>query len=388
MFFEDLGFTYIGPVDGHDITSLVEILEKAKELQKPVLVHVVTKKGLGYKPAEQNPDEFHGTGPFDIATGHKIAKPNAAKTYTQVFSETLLTLAAKNKQVVALTAAMPGGTGLTPFAKAYPTRFFDVGIAEQHAVTMAAGMACGGLKPVVVLYSTFCQRAYDQVLHDVCLQNLPVVFCLDRAGLVGDDGNTHHGVFDYSFMRMLPNMTIMAPKDENELRHMLYTALAQPGPITLRYPRGSGLGVNCSEQLTNLSIGKAEILKEGRDIYLWAIGSMVAIALEVATILAQRGISAGVVNARFVKPLDSSLLRQTASTTKRIATLEENVLVGGFGEAVLESLNKQALLTTTKVLNFGIDDVFVPHGKREYLLKDLTLDAAGIADKIFKTFRD
>lgn len=388
MFFEDLGLTYIGPIDGHDIDTLVEVLTKAKNLDKPVLIHVVTKKGLGYKPAEENPDEFHGTGPFNIATGQKIIKPGTPKTYTKVFSETLLQLAQKDKQIVALTAAMPGGTGLTPFARAFPERFFDVAIAEQHAVTMAAGMACGGLKPVVVLYSTFCQRAYDQVLHDVCLQNLPVVFCLDRAGLVGDDGNTHHGVFDYSFMRMLPNMTIMAPKDENELRHMLFTAIKHNGPITLRYPRGAGLGVECQEPLQQLPLGKGQVLREGKDICLWAIGSMVESALQVAQLLARSGISAGVVNARFVKPLDGELLVQTAQATKCLATLEENVLAGGFGEAVLEYLNKQNLLTRTKVLNFGIDDVFVPHGDKSLLLKDLALDVQGMAARIINTLRE
>ena len=384
MFFEDLGFKYFGPVDGHNIPALVELFEKAKTIDDPVIIHVITKKGKGYAPAELNPNKFHGTGPFDLATGKKVVVGNPPQTYTQSFSKALVTLAEENKDIVAITAAMPDGTGLTDFAKKYPHRFFDVAIAEQHAVTLAAGMACGGLKPVVALYSTFAQRAFDQILHDVCIQKLPVVLCFDRAGLVGDDGYTHHGVFDYSYLNMMPNMTIMAPKDENELRHMLCTAMEFNGPVSLRYPRGSGLGVDCSEPMHSLPIGKGEVLKEGKDLYFWAIGSMVDTALKTAEILEQKGIQAGVVNARFVKPLDEELLAATAKETGCIVTLEENVVKGGFGEAVLSVLNSRQLLKTTKVLNLGIPDLFVPQGDKKLLIRDLQLDPASVAISVQK----
>jgi len=387
MFFEDLGFKYFGPVDGHNIEALVELLEKAKTLDDPVLIHVITKKGKGYAPAELNPNKFHGTGPFELATGKKIVVGNPPQTYTQSFSKALITLAQDNKDIVAITAAMPDGTGLTEFAKKYPTRFFDVAIAEQHAVTLAAGMACGGLRPVVAIYSTFAQRAFDQILHDVCIQNLPVVLCLDRAGLVGDDGYTHHGVFDYSYLSMMPNMTIMAPKDENELRHMLYTALQGNSPMTIRYPRGSGLGVDCSEPMHEVPIGKGEILRQGEDVYFWAIGSMVDTALKTAELLEQQGIKAGVVNARFVKPLDKELLLATAKKVGCIVTLEENVIKGGFGEGVLSALNEEQLLNTTKVLNLGIPDAFIPQGDKKLLLRDLKLDPASVAISVEKELK-
>lgn len=380
--FEELGFKYLGPIDGHDLNKLLEVLEAAKHVNGPVLVHVITKKGKGYEPAETSPNKFHGTGPFEIATGKKISDPDAPIAYTEMFGKTLTELAAENEKIVAITAAMPDGTGLNKFAEQYPQRFFDVGIAEQHAVTAAAGMAAEGLKPVVAVYSTFLQRAYDSVLHDICMQNLPVTLCLDRAGIVGDDGYTHHGVFDYAYLRSMPQMTIMAPKDENELRHMLNTALSFDGPITIRYPRGSGVGVDCSEALQQLSIGKGEVLCEGEGVCLLAIGSMVAVALQAADVLAEQGIKAGVINLRFAKPLDEELLVQAAKKYSKLVTLEEGVVAGGVGSAVLELLNNKGLLQTTQVLNLGIPDEFVPHGDKKYLFRDIGLDLDSITAKI------
>ncbi len=380
--FEELGFKYLGPIDGHDLNKLLEVLEAAKHVNGPVLVHVITKKGKGYEPAETSPNKFHGTGPFEIATGKKISDPAAPIAYTEMFGKTLTELAAENEKIVAITAAMPDGTGLNKFAEQYPQRFFDVGIAEQHAVTAAAGMAAEGLKPVVAVYSTFLQRAYDSVLHDICMQNLPVTLCLDRAGIVGDDGYTHHGVFDYAYLRSMPQMTIMAPKDENELRHMLNTALSFDGPITIRYPRGSGVGVDCSEALQQLSIGKGEVLREGEGVCLLAIGSMVAVALQAVDVLAEQGIKAGVINLRFAKPLDEELLVQAAKKYSKLVTLEEGVVAGGVGSAVLELLNNKGLLQTTQVLNLGIPDEFVPHGDKKYLFRDIGLDLDSITAKI------
>ena len=386
--FEHLGFKYYGPVDGHDLEHLVEVLEVAKATPGPVIIHVITKKGKGYEPAEKSPNKFHGTGPFDIATGKKITKPDAPVTYTEVFGKTLVEIAKDDKKIVAITAAMPDGTGLNYFADAYPDRFFDVGIAEQHAVTAAAGMAAAGLHPVVAVYSTFMQRAFDSVLHDICMQNLPVVLGLDRAGLVGDDGYTHHGVFDYSYLRLMPQMTIMAPKDENELRHMLATAVNFNGPIALRYPRGSGLGVDITEPLHTLPIGKAEEIKTGSDVCLWAVGSMVDEAVKAAEALAEQGISAGVVNMRFVKPLDTELLVKTALQCKNIVTLEEGTVEGGAGSAVLEELNDNGLVGKVKVLNLGIPDKYIPHGDKKLLLRDIGLDQDGIVKRIAEFLKD
>lgn len=380
--FEELGFTYLGPIDGHDLQGLTEVLQAAKKIDGPVLVHVLTKKGKGYKPAEESPNKFHGTGPFDIATGKKIANPNAPITYTEVFGRTLTELANTDKDIIGITAAMPDGTGMSTFAKAHPERCFDVGIAEQHAVTSAAGAAAVGLKPVAAIYSTFLQRAYDSVLHDICMQKLHVTLCLDRAGLVGDDGYTHHGVFDYAYLRSMPEMTIMAPKDENELRHMLKTAVDFDGPVSVRYPRGSGVGVSITEPMHSLPIGKAEVLREGKDVCLWAIGSMVQSALQAADTLAERGISAGVVNMRFAKPLDEELLLEHAAQYGKIVTLEEGVLQGGVGSAVLETLNAAKMLQKCQVLTLGIPDEFVLHGDKKLLMKDLGLDVETIADKI------
>ena len=380
--FEELGFTYLGPVDGHDLQGLTEVLQAAKKIDGPVLVHVLTKKGKGYKPAEESPNKFYGTGPFEIATGKKIANPNAPITYTEVFGKTLTELANEDKEIIGITAAMPDGTGMSTFAKAHPERFFDVGIAEQHAVTSAAGAAAVGLKPVAAIYSTFLQRAYDSVLHDICMQRLHVTLCLDRAGLVGDDGYTHHGVFDYAYLRSMPEMTIMAPKDENELRHMLKTAVDFDGPVSVRYPRGSGVGVSITEPMHSLPIGKAEVLREGKDVCLWAIGSMVQSALLAADKLAEQGISAGVVNMRFAKPLDEELLLEHAAQYGKIVTLEEGVLQGGVGSAVLETLNAAKMLQKCQVLTLGIPDEFVLHGDKKLLFKDLGLDVETIADKI------
>lgn len=379
--FEELGFTYLGPVDGHDIHGLIEVLQAAKKIDGPVMVHVLTKKGKGYKPAEESPNKFHGTGPFEIATGKKITNPAAPISYTEVFGKTITELADSDKKIVGLTAAMPDGTGLNIFAQAHPDRFFDVGIAEQHAVTAAAGMAAAGMKPVTAIYSTFMQRAYDSILHDICMQKLHVTMCLDRAGLVGDDGYTHHGVFDYAYLRSIPNMTIMAPKDENELRHMLKTALSFNGPISVRYPRGSGVGVDITEPMHELPIGKAEVLCEGKELCFWAIGSMVQSAVQAADKLKEQGIDAGVVNMRFAKPLDKELLIEHAKRYGKIVTLEEGVLAGGVGSEVLEILDDAGLLQQCAVLRLGIPDEFVTHGDKKLLFRDLGLDTDAIVQK-------
>lgn len=379
--FEELGFTYLGPVDGHDIHGLIEVLQAAKKIDGPVMVHVLTKKGKGYKPAEESPNKFHGTGPFEIATGKKITNPAAPISYTEVFGKTITELADSDKKIVGLTAAMPDGTGLNIFAQAHPDRFFDVGIAEQHAVTAAAGMAAAGMKPVTAIYSTFMQRAYDSILHDICMQKLHVTMCLDRAGLVGDDGYTHHGVFDYAYLRSIPNMTIMAPKDENELRHMLKTALSFNGPISVRYPRGSGVGVDITEPMHELPIGKAEVLREGKELCFWAIGSMVQSAVQAADKLKEQGIDAGVVNMRFAKPLDKELLIEHAKRYGKIVTLEEGVLAGGVGSEVLETLDDAGLLQQCAVLRLGIPDEFVTHGDKKLLFRDLGLDTDAIVQK-------
>lgn len=381
--FEHLGIKYFGPVDGHNIEALIPMLTAAKKEDGPVLLHVITKKGKGYAPAEESPNKFHGTGPFDIATGKKITKPGAPPSYTDVFGKTLVELAEKDKRIVAITAAMPDGTGVTGFAQRFPDRFFDVGIAEQHAVTFAAGLATQGVKAVAAIYSTFMQRAYDQVLHDVCMQKLPVKLCMDRAGLVGDDGYTHHGVFDYAYLLPMPHMVIMAPKDENELRHMLATAMEyDDGPISLRYPRGSGLGVDCSEALHTLPIGRAERIRTGTDVSLWAIGSMVSEAEKTAELLQEKGVSAGVVNMRFAKPLDTEMLFQDARDTHCIVTMEEGAVIGGVGEAVVQALNNHGLLDKTLVLNFGIPDEFISQGDRKLLLRDIGLTPELMADRI------
>lgn len=379
--FEELGFTYVGPIDGHNIELLTDVLEKAKTMQGPILIHTLTKKGKGYFPAEIEPDKFHGVGPFCVETGAVKKSTNPIPSYTSVFSKALLKLADQDKDIVAITAAMPTGTGLKSFAERFPERFLDVGIAEQHAVTVAAGLASQEKKPIVVLYSTFAQRAYDQIIHDVCLQKLPVVFALDRAGIVGEDGPTHHGVFDYSFLRHMPNITLMAPKDENELQHMLHTAFELNQPVALRYPRGNGVGVKLDEEVVTLPIGIAEEIKPGDDIVFFAIGSMVEACKQASEFLGYVGIEAGVVNARFIKPLDGDMLIRIASRTKYIVTVEDNVLAGGFGSAVLEFLNDHGI-AQPKVLRLGFPDKFIEQGPRKDLLAKYTLSGENIAKRV------
>lgn len=378
--FEEMGFHYIGPIDGHNIGLLEEVLVSAKEMEGPVLIHIHTVKGKGYKPAEQAPDKFHGVGCFDPSTGKSAKKAGCAPSYTSVFSKALIDLAKDRPDILAITAAMPSGTGLKAFGQAYPKRFFDVGIAEEHAMTLAAGMAAAGMHPVIALYSTFAQRAYDQLIHDVCLQNLPVTLCLDRAGLVGEDGPTHHGVFDLSYLRQMPNMCVMAPKDEEELRHMLATAIAIEGPAAVRYPRGAGLGVPLTDSLETLPVGKAEVLQEEGDIAFLAVGTMVEKAKEAAAILKEEGIEAAVVNMRFIKPLDTELLGEMARTKKLLITAEENVLAGGFGSAVAEYLADHGI--EVPLLRFGIPDRFIEQGMRRELLSLCGLQPDEMAERI------
>ncbi|RKU19016.1 1-deoxy-D-xylulose-5-phosphate synthase [Candidatus Poribacteria bacterium] len=361
--FEEFGFRYFGPLDGNDLESLIPILTGIRELTGPILVHVVTKKGKGYPPAEEDPVGFYSvSGQFDLKTGKSLRPASATPKYTDVFSRTLIEMAKKDSRIIGVTAAMPGGTGLDKFSEAYPERCFDVGLAEQCAVTFAAGLATEGLKPVVAIYSTFLQRGYDQVLHDVCIQNLPVVFALDRAGLVGADGPTHHGVFDIAYLRSIPNIVSMAPKDENELQHMLKTALTyEMGPIALRYPRGTGTGVKLETEAKPLPIGKAEICHEGEDLLIVALGNRVYPALEAAQTLSKTGIETTVVNARFIKPLDTTLIVDLAKQIGKIITVEDGVLMGGFGSAVLEALAAEAI-TDVRVTSLGVPDRFIEHG--------------------------
>jgi 1-deoxy-D-xylulose-5-phosphate synthase len=382
MFFEELGFTYLGPIDGHDLPLLVEVMEKAKTIRTPVLVHVLTQKGKGYAPAECQADKFHGVGPFCVESGKSIKGPQAP-TYTSVFGDAMIEMASKFPDLVGITAAMSDGTGLDKFAAKYPDRFFDVGIAEQHAVTMAAGLASQGKRPVVAVYSTFSQRAFDNLIHDVCLQNLPVIFALDRAGIVGEDGPTHHGAFDLSFSRFIPNLTVMAPKDEAELRDMLFTALHMDGPVILRYPRGRSNGFVMQPQPERLPVGRGEWLKSGDNLVFVAIGTMVQTAMKAADLLAAAGIQSGVINARFIKPLDEELLFEVARKTRWIVTLEENSLMGGFGSAVMEALNSAGILGP-RILRLGLPDCFVEQGSRDELLNCLGLDPASIAERVRK----
>ena len=382
--FEEMGFSYIGPIDGHNIEAMQSVFRQITNIEGPVLVHVRTKKGRGYMPAEDEPDKFHGISKFNKATGEPIKNPSAPPSYTEIFSRTMLELGYDNHSMVAITAAMPSGTGLKAFARQFPERFFDVGIAEEHAVTMAAGMAAAGAHPVVALYSTFAQRAYDQIVHDVCLQKLPVTLCLDRAGLVGADGPTHHGVFDYSYLRHIPGMVVMAPKDENELRDMLYTAVKYEGPSAVRYPRGSATGAALSEGFRQLEIGKAELLSgDGRGVALLAVGSMVKQAAEAARLLNMANIKATVVNMRFIKPLDTAMLGWLLERQPELlVTLEENALAGGFGSAVLEFMADAE--KRCRVLRFGIEDKFIEHGSCPQLLEKCGLTPQQIADRIIE----
>ncbi len=376
MLFESLGFRYFGPVDGHDIHGLIAAFSRAKNIEGPIIVHVLTQKGKGYRFAEEDPTRFHSASPFDISTGKSLKEKKA--TYTDAFSSALIKLAEEDEQIVAITAAMPDGTGVSKFMEKFPKRCFDVGIAEQHAVTLAAGLASQGLKPVFAVYSTFLQRGYDQILHDVCLQNLPVTLAIDRAGLVGADGPTHHGTFDFAYLRHIPNMVLMAPKDEAELQLMLKTAIDWPGPAALRYPRSAGVGVPLPQELTSLPIGKAELLQEGQDVLLLAIGSMVYPAVEAAEALAENGISAAVVNARFVKPLDMELILPLIRSIKKVVTIEEHALSGGFGSGVAEMLVQEKEMSGVQIGHIGIPDKFIEQGSREHLLQLNGLTSDGI----------
>lgn len=380
----ELGFRYIGYIDGHDTRALVQALREAQHIKDaPVIVHALTTKGKGYAPAEKNRYKWHASGPFEIATGNAVKSASSAPTYTQVYGKTLCELMAKDDRIVALTAAMPDGTGIDMVLERFPKRAFDVGIAEQHAVTFSAGMACEGLKPVVTIYSTFLQRAFDQIVHDVCIQNLDVVFAMDRAGIVGGDGPTHHGLLDIAYLRTVPNMVVMAPKDEAELRDMLLTAVAHTGPIALRYPRGNGVGVSLDREPQTLEIGKAEILRDSSsDVAILAYGSMVHPAWRAAEQLAKDGIEATVVNARFAKPLDNSLLLALARTRRLLVTVEEAYLAGGFGSAVLELLEDNGLQDSVRVVRMGVPDRIIVHGDAKLLLAKYGLDSDGIYTRV------
>lgn len=380
MFFEDIGFTYLGPVDGHNIDKLESILETSKKISGPVLVHVITKKGKGYKFAEETPENFHGVSSFDLKTGEKIKK--SGKDYSKVFGEKLVELAEKNEKIVAVTAAMKDGTGLKSFSEKFPDRFFDVCIAEQHAIGMIAGMAKEGLKPVLAIYSSFLQRGYDQLVHDIALQKLPVVICIDRAGIVGNDGETHHGIFDLSFLSSIPNLTVMAPKDFEELKNMLEFAVNFNGPILIRYPRG-GENHKFTRKLS-IKLGKAELIRQGKDITIIGIGKTVGKAVEVAELLKKQNINSEVINARFLKPLDEKFIVKSIKKTGRVATIEDNTLKGGLGSSVIELVNKFNL-QNIKVETFGYDDCFVPHGGTEELEKIYKQDVESIAEQLAKS---
>lgn len=384
MLFEAFNFEYFGPINGHNINHLIDILNNIKHMKEPALLHVTTKKGKGYPPAEKNPVYFHGVGSFEVKTGNGTGKKNDIPTYTEVFGETMIKLAGENEKIIAVTAAMPEGTGLAKFHEMFPERFFDVGIAEQHGVTFAAGLATEGFKPVVAIYSTFLQRAYDQILHDVCIEALPVVFAIDRGGIVGEDGATHNGLFDISYLRNLPNMVVMAPKDENELCRMLVTALSHNGPIAFRYPRGTAVGVPVDKDIKPLPIGKGEILKQGKDILVLAIGRSVCDALKAhKKLISEHNIHSTIVNCRFVKPLDVELITSLAREIPRIITVEENIRQGGFGSAVLECLNDEGV-SGFKMERLGIPDLFVEHGPQDLLRAKYKIDSDAIIDSALK----
>jgi 1-deoxy-D-xylulose-5-phosphate synthase len=381
LLFHELGFDYVGPIDGHNIDTLVDSLQKVKDSLAPTLLHVVTKKGKGWAVAESAPIKYHGPTAYDPATGIFCPTPPAPPSYTSVFGKTMIRLAQQDPKIIAVTAAMLEGTGLVQFNKEFPERCFDVGIAEQHAVTFAAGMATQGLKPVAAIYSTFLQRAYDQVIHDVCLTDLPLTFAIDRAGVVGADGPTHNGLYDLAYLRAVPNMIVMAPKDENELQHMIYTAIETPHPTAVRYPRGNGIGVRLDEQFQMLEIGKAETLREGEDGAILALGSLVHPSLKAAEKLAKDGISTSVVNARFAKPLDEELITCLASEQPFLVTVEEAALMGGFGSAIMELLEEKNI-QRCKILRIGVSDKLIPHGSPSFLLAKYGIDADGIYEKI------
>jgi 1-deoxy-D-xylulose-5-phosphate synthase len=390
MLFEAFGFRYIGPVDGHNISALVQALENAKRQDIPVIVHCRTVKGKGYEPAEHDPLMWHGVAPFDRSRGEfkspaSSATPIKVPSYTGIFSKTLTAIASQDKRVIAITAAMPSGTGLDKVKEALPQQVFDVGICEQHAVTYAAGLACEGLKPIVAIYSTFLQRGFDQIVHDVCIQNLPVTFAIDRAGVVGNDGETHQGVFDISFLRSIPSMTIMSPKDENELQHMLYTAVELGSPVAVRYPRGNGTGVALDKELSALPIGKGEVLRRGEDVLFVCFGPVINNALVAADTLArEHGITSTVINARFAKPLDHELLRKELPLYKHIFTLEDHAIQGGFGSAVLEFASDEGLLTGSAITRLGVQDDFVTHGSQSEQQQMNGYDAASLVQVVVK----
>jgi 1-deoxy-D-xylulose-5-phosphate synthase len=384
--FESLGFQYVGPIDGHDIGAMIATLENIKKVEGPTLVHVLTKKGKGFALAEQNPIKFHGVTPFHVLTGKAKKDKSPVPTYTEIFGQALVRLARENPKIVGITAAMGSGTGIDKLQRELPERTYDVGIAEQHAVTFAAGMATEGFVPVVAIYSTFLQRGYDEILHDVCLQNLHVVLALDRGGLVGADGPTHHGVFDFAYLRSIPNMVIMAPKDENELQHMLKTAIEYSGPISLRYPRGEGWNVALDDRLHGLKIGTAEVLRDGTDLVIAAIGNTAIPALRAAQDLAPLGINAAVVNARFVKPLDVELFRDLLNKVPRLITVEDHVISGGFGSTLVEFLADEGI-TGVEIKRLGVPDRFIPHGTQDELKKICGFDKDAIAQAALQMMR-
>jgi 1-deoxy-D-xylulose-5-phosphate synthase len=381
MLFEAFNFEYFGPINGHKLNHLIDILNNIKYLKEPVLLHVTTTKGKGYAPAEKNQVYFHGCSQFDVSTGTCLNSAKSAPSYTEVFGQTMVELAGADERIVAVTAAMPEGTGLAAFGHAYPERFYDVGIAEQHGVTFAAGLATEGLRPVVAIYSTFLQRAYDQILHDVCLERLPVIFAIDRGGIVGEDGPTHHGLFDLAYLRSLPGMIVMAPKDENELRRMLVTAIRHDGPIAIRYPRGAGTGATLADPIAPLAIGKAQKLTDGEDAVVLAIGRPVTEALRAQQQLAGDGIAVTVVNCRFVKPLDTELISTLVRKIPNLLTVEENVLQGGFGSAVAELVSDLGI-QPLRMKRIGVPDEFVPHGPPDRLRSRYGIDAAGIESAV------
>lgn len=385
MLFEAFNFDYFGPINGHNLNHLISILQNIKTLKDPVLLHVTTTKGKGYAQAEENPVYFHGVGCFDVATGNSTAPECAIPTYTSVFGEFMVKLARQNEKIVAVTAAMPEGTGLAKFAQQFPDRFFDVGIAEQHGVTFAAGIATEGFRPVVAIYSTFLQRAFDQIVHDVCIEKLPLVFAIDRGGLVGEDGPTHHGQFDISYLRSLPNMVVMAPKDENELCRMMLTALNHDGPTAIRYPRGMAAGVPLEEHPEPLTIGKAEILTKGEDLLILAIGNMVSLAMDAETSLKAEGIGSTVVNCRFVKPLDITTIADLVRKIPFVITIEENALAGGFGSAVIEALCDDSV-NPFYIKRLGLPDRFIEHGSASALRTSCGLDVQSVIDTVRELF--
>ena len=388
MLFEALKFDYIGPIPGHSLEDLLDTLETVRDtIQGPALIHVLTTKGKGYLPAEEDPKSFHGIGPFHIASGKKKESGASAKSYTSVFGESITKIAHKNKDVVAISAAMVEGTGLAGFAEAYPDRFFDVGIAEQHAVTFAAGMAKEGVHPIVAIYSTFFQRSYDQIIHDICIPNLPVTLAIDRAGVVGADGPTHHGVFDLCFLRVVPNMVLMAPKDENELQHLLYTAVCHQGPSALRYPRGSGEDVDLDSHFQPVPIGKGELLRSGNDLLLLPIGNRVHPALRAAKGLEKLGIDAAVINPRFIKPLDKELICDLASQTGRVITIEDNVRQGGFGSAVLELFSRCGVSEVRTSL-LAHPDRFIEQGSQKTLWRNSSINSVSITEAALRLMNE